>query len=83
MANNKKSGINPMIAGAAGAVIGAGVAVAATKVMSDEKTREKMAEKASEIKDKVTELRVQAEKKAKALTTDQTPSKKRKTKRQK
>lgn len=40
--NEKNKGVNPVAAGAAGAVIGAGIAVAATAALRDEKTRKKL-----------------------------------------
>lgn len=58
MANNNngnqknKKGM-PIVAGVTGAVIGAGVAVAASKVLSNKKTREAVVKKAGEIKDTV------------------------------
>lgn len=59
MADNKKDdhnqGVNPVAAGVAGAVIGAGVAVAATKILSDEETRNKIMDKAKDIRDQVKE----------------------------
>lgn len=42
-----------MMAGVAGAVVGAGVAVAATKVMSDKKLRDKVTNTFSDFKDQV------------------------------
>lgn len=59
MADNKKDdhnqGVSPVAAGVAGAVIGAGVAVAATKILSDEETRNKIVDKAKELRDQVKE----------------------------
>lgn len=51
MDTNRKQ-LNPLMAGLAGAVIGAGVAVATSKVMSDKKSREKAKEVAQNLKDK-------------------------------
>lgn len=49
--SKSKSGINPIAVGA-GAIAGAGVAVAATMALKDEKTRQKIAQVAGTIKDK-------------------------------
>ena len=40
--NNEGVGVNPIVAGIAGAAVGAGIAVAATNAMKDEKTRERV-----------------------------------------
>ncbi len=47
-----KEGINPVVVAVAGAVVGAGVAVAGA-VLSDKKNREKIAQGATTIKDNV------------------------------
>lgn len=53
--NNKKETKKNSAAGAgiAGAIIGAGIAIAATKALSDKKTREKLKKTADEVKGKV------------------------------
>ncbi len=50
-----KDVINSMVAGAAGAVIGAGVAIAGAAVLRDEKNREKVKYMLSKVKDQATE----------------------------
>lgn len=45
-------GVNPVAAGTAGAVIGAGLAVAATAAFKNEKTRDKMKEVFDNVKDR-------------------------------
>ena len=47
----QKEGINPIMAGITGAVVGAGVAVAASKVLKKEKTRKKVKDVLSNVKD--------------------------------
>lgn len=51
--NNKR--INPLAAGVAGAVIGTGIGVAATKVLSDKKTRDMIMHTISSTGEKVAE----------------------------
>ncbi len=46
--------MNPVIAGVTGAVIGAGIAAAATKVLTDEKMKQKIKDTVSKAKDKAT-----------------------------
>lgn len=48
-----KGGVNPVVVAVAGAVVGAGIAVAGV-VLSDEKNREKIVNAATTIKDDVT-----------------------------
>lgn len=48
------------VAGVAGAVVGAGVAVAATKVMADKKMRDKVGQTLTQVKDQVLEALDQA-----------------------
>lgn len=48
-----KDGINPMVVAVAGAVVGAGIAVAGA-VLSDKKNREKIVKTATTVKDDVT-----------------------------
>lgn len=45
--------MDPMMAGIAGAVVGAGVAAVATKVLSDKKTRDKIKETVTNARDRV------------------------------
>lgn len=52
---NKTNSKGMAIAGVAGAIIGAGVAVAASKVLSDEKTRKKIGQGVSNLKDQLGE----------------------------
>jgi hypothetical protein len=52
---NKKSGVNPVAAGVAGAIVGAGVAVAATAAMKDEKTREQVKKVLHKVKNQASE----------------------------
>lgn len=54
MANkNKKSGINSIIAAAAGAVVGASVTVAGTIALKDKKNREKVKRAINDVKKQV------------------------------
>lgn len=53
--NEKNKGVNPVTAGAAGAVIGAGIAVAATAALRDEKTRKKLQKTLMNAKDQAIE----------------------------
>lgn len=46
-----KKGISPIMAGVTGAVMGAGVAVAATQALKDKKTRSKLKQTISAVKD--------------------------------
>lgn len=61
-------GVNPVVAAVAGAVVGAGIAVAGV-VLSDEKNREKVIKAATTVKDNVTnyvektQKQIEAEKK--------------------
>lgn len=63
-----KGGINPVVVAVAGAVVGAGIAVAGV-VLSDEKNREKIAQTVSTVKEDVvhfvikTQKQIEAEKK--------------------
>jgi hypothetical protein len=50
-----KVGLNPVVVAVAGAVVGAGIAVAGV-VLSDEKNREKVVKAATTIKDDVTQF---------------------------
>jgi hypothetical protein len=52
---NKKAGVSPVAAGVAGAIVGAGVAVAATAAMKDEKTREQVKKVLTKVKDQASE----------------------------
>ena len=54
--NAPTSGANAAMAGVAGAVVGAGVAVAATKIMSDEKMRNKVVGTLNNVKDQVMDV---------------------------
>lgn len=56
-----KGGINPVVAGVAGAVIGAGVAAAAI-VLSDEEKRKQLGNSLNEVKDKAEDLIEDAQK---------------------
>lgn len=47
-----KKGMSPMAAGVTGAVIGAGIAAAATKVLTDEKMKQKIKATVSDAKEK-------------------------------
>ncbi|MGE5041713.1 MAG: hypothetical protein ACM3IJ_02315 [Candidatus Levyibacteriota bacterium] len=47
--NDKKAGVNPVVAGVAGAVVGAGMAVAGTMALKDEKNRKKVRDVATGI----------------------------------
>ncbi len=66
---SKTAGVNPMVAAVAGAVVGAGIAVAGV-VLSDEKNREKIVKAVTTVKDDVThyvektQKQVEVEKKA-------------------
>lgn len=55
MNNNSGNGGSAAMAGVAGAVVGAGVAVAATKLMSDKKTRDRVKATLTNVKDQVLE----------------------------
>ena len=61
-------------AGLAGAIIGAGIAVAATKALSDKKTRAQLKKTAVEVKGKVTKAIEDVKKKSAEKST--TPAKK-------
>lgn len=50
-----KSGVSPVAAGVAGAIVGAGVAVAATAAMKDEKTRERVKKILTKIRNQASE----------------------------
>lgn len=56
-----KGGINPVVAGVAGAIIGAGAAAAAI-VLSDEEKRKQLGNSLNEVKDKAEELVEDAQK---------------------
>lgn len=49
---NGRQQINPVAAGLTGAIIGAGIAMIATKVMSDQKTRERIMDMAAGVREK-------------------------------
>jgi len=51
--NKEKGGINPMIAAVAGAVVGAGVAVAGTIILEDKKNQEKVKKVLNNVKKQV------------------------------
>lgn len=55
MAKSKKKGINPVMAGAAGAAIGAGIAVAATAAMSNKKTRKTITDTFDAVRERASE----------------------------
>jgi len=48
--NNQKGGVNPVMAAVAGAVVGAGVAVAGAMVLEDKKNREKVKKVFTDVK---------------------------------
>lgn len=50
---NFKKGMNPMIAGITGAIIGAGVAALTTKVLSDKKTKDTIMHAITDVKDRI------------------------------
>ena len=50
-----KSGVHPLAAGVAGAIVGAGVAVAATAAMKDDKTRAHVKKILTKVKDQASE----------------------------
>ena len=68
MKDQKNAGVNPVAVAVAGAVVGAGIAVAGV-LLSDEKNREKIAHVATTVKNDVTEYvektqkQIEAEKK--------------------
>ena len=49
---DKRNGINPMVAAVAGAVVGAGVAVAGTLILKDKKNQEKVKKVLKDVKNK-------------------------------
>lgn len=49
--NNNQGGVNPAVAAGVGAVVGAGVAVAATMALKDEKSRQKVTDVINHVKD--------------------------------
>lgn len=53
--NMQNRGMNPFIAGVVGAVVGAGTAVIASKVLSDKNMREKLMKTASDVKGRITD----------------------------
>lgn len=53
MENTDNKTMNPVVAGVAGAVIGAGAAVAATKILSDKETRKKIMDTAFNVRSKI------------------------------
>lgn len=53
--NQQEPGISPIVTGVAGSVIGAGVAVAATVALRDEKTRKKVKKVLMDAKDQIAE----------------------------
>lgn len=64
MDETSKKGMNPLVSGMTGAVIGAGVAVVATKVLSDKKTRNQIKTTLFDIRDKVVSYAKKAGKQA-------------------
>ncbi len=51
MTNKKQNGVNPVAAAVAGAVVGAGVAIAGAIALKDEKNRKKVQEVLKDTKD--------------------------------
>lgn len=64
----KKGGMNPIVTGAAGVVIGAGVAVAASRMMTDKKTRDKVFHTISGIRKQASDSLEKVAEKARELT---------------
>lgn len=52
---DKKGGVNPIMAGVTGAVVGAGVAVAASQALKDKKNRDRVKKTLTDVKDQTME----------------------------
>lgn len=65
----KSGGVNPMVVAVAGAVVGAGIAVAGV-ALSDEKNREKVMKVASDVKDDVINYVEHTQKQAETKKTE-------------
>lgn len=50
---NYKKGMNPMIAGITGAIIGAGIAALTTKIMTDKKTKDTIMHAISDVRERI------------------------------
>lgn len=68
--DNSNKGSNAMAAGLAGMVIGAGIGAAATRILTDKKTRDMVANSFSEAKDKVLSYAHRISKEARKSTKD-------------
>lgn len=66
--DNQKKGISPWATGLAGVVIGAGMGVAATRFLTDKKTRDMVMNAVSDVKDKIVSYSHQIRRSAKKAT---------------